>query len=61
MGAQINMVLNKVRITLTVAEDVAQKIEEASKRYGIPKAAYIVLATLEKVNREENERIAAQK
>ncbi len=55
------MISNKVRITLTVAGDVAQKIEEASKRYGIPKAAYIVLATLEKVNREENERIAAQK
>jgi len=55
------MVSKKVRITLTIAEEVAQKIEEASKRYGIPKAAYIVLATLEKVNREEDERMAAKK
>lgn len=54
------MVLKKVRITLTVTEDVAQKIEEASKRYGIPKGAYIVLATLEKVNREETQRTAIE-
>jgi hypothetical protein len=54
------MVSKKVRITLTVTEDVAQKIEEASKRYGIPKGAYIVLATLEKINREESERIASE-
>jgi hypothetical protein len=52
---------SKVRITLTVAPEVACKIEEACKKYGIPKAAYIILATLEKINKEENERIAAQK
>lgn len=54
------MVSKKSRITLTVTEDVAQKIEEASRRYGIPRGAYIVLATLEKINREESQRMVIE-
>lgn len=44
----------KVRITITITDEVAQKIEEASKGYGIPKTSYIILATLEKIKREES-------
>jgi hypothetical protein len=43
----------KTRITITLDDDVAVKIEEAAKRYGIPKSYYMVLATLEKIKKEE--------
>ena len=43
----------KTRITITLDDDVATKIEEAAKRYGIPKSYYMVLATLEKIKRDE--------
>lgn len=45
----------KVRITITVDEEVSEKISKAAKRLGIPTTAYVVLSTLEKVNREEKE------
>ena len=43
----------KTRITITLDDDVAVKIEEAAKRYGIPKSYYMVLATLEKIKKDE--------
>jgi hypothetical protein len=44
----------KVRITLTLKEEDIMKIDEASKKRGIPKTYYIILAALEKIDREEN-------
>ena len=44
----------KVRITLTLKEEDALKIEEASEKLGIPKTYYIISATLEKIKKEEN-------
>ena len=43
----------KARITLTITEEVAKKIEQAANSYGIPKTSYIILATLEKIKKEE--------
>lgn len=46
-------ILKKTRITITLDDEVAEKIEEAAKRSGIPKSYYMVLATLEKIKKEE--------
>ena len=43
----------KIRITISIDESVANKIDEASKTLGIPKTYYMVLATLEKIKKEE--------
>jgi metal-responsive CopG/Arc/MetJ family transcriptional regulator len=51
----------KIRVTISIDESVANKIDEASKTYGIPKTYYMVLATLEKIKREEENEINSDK
>lgn len=43
----------RFRITIILDEDVAKMINEAAKKYGIPRTSYIKLATLEKINKEQ--------
>ena len=45
--------IKRERITVTVEAHVALEIDRVAKKYGLTKNAFMVLATLEKIYKEE--------